>query len=123
MDSTTVKIYSKMFVRGSDRLPAFDAIDISSLTINPLAESALNELISDQGIDLQEIEINEFLKRFKSITFPVANQFIEDAILFYFSHPQVLASLQQGRTTLFPNHQMLPEINYDLLIPVIELDS
>ena len=122
MDSTTFKIYRKMFVKGADKLPAFDSIDTSSLVLNPQAESALNELIAEQGIDLQEIEINELLKRFKKVAFAVANQFIADAISFYFSHPQVLASLQQGRTTLFPNSRTLPDIDYDLLIPVMEKD-
>ena len=122
MDSTTFKIYRKMFVKGSDKLPAFDSIDTSNLIINLQVESMLNELISEQGIDLQEIEINELLKQFKKIDFAVTNQFIADAIIFYFSHPQVLTVLQEGRKTLFPNSRTLPEIDYDLLIPVMQKD-
>lgn len=109
-----------MFPETEGSLPAFASIDCSKLAIDQEIESILEHLITEQEIDLDEIEINVFLKRFKKVSYTIANEFITGAINFYFSHPQVLASIQNGRTTIFPNYRTLPDIDYDLLIPVIE---
>jgi hypothetical protein len=122
MNSLTWKLYSKMFVQTDGKMPAFDKLDNTSLIVNPIVDTILETLLSEHKIDLEQIEINALLKIFKKTTPSIANQFSADAISYYFSHPQVLAALQGGRTTLFPNYRTLPDIDYDLLIPVFEKD-
>ena len=45
------------------------------------------------------------------------------AIQNYFADPKVIASLRKGEAVLFPHPRVLPEINYELLEPVMELYS
>lgn len=111
-----------MFVQTDGKMPAFGNLDSSNLIINPRVETILETLLFEHKIDLAQIEINEFLKKFKKTAPSIASQFSADAISYYFSHPQVLSAIQGGRTTLFPNHRTLPDIDYDLLIPVFEKD-
>lgn len=122
MDKNVLKIYCKMFPETRGDLPAFSNIDTTGLLEKFDATQVINNLIADQKIDLDDIEINAFLKLFKKESYEIANGFIEVAISFYFSHPQVLSMLQGGRITLFPHYRAMPEINYDLLIPVVEMD-
>jgi hypothetical protein len=120
MINITFKIYEKMFPESNGILPAFVNINHSELIIDYEVESILGSLIVDEGIDLENIEINTFLKCFKKASYVIANDFITKAINFYFSHPHVLENIQNGRVTIFPNYRSLPDIDYDLLIPVIE---
>ena len=120
MDSITFKIYSKMFPGTGGTLPAFACIETSGVLVKKDTESLLNNLIAKQAIDIEKIEINAFLKLFKKMSYTIANKFISDAINYYFSHPQVLTTIQDGKSTLFPNYRSLPDIDYDLLIPVFE---
>ncbi|MFC3852774.1 hypothetical protein ACFOSD_08005 [Salinispirillum marinum] len=123
MSNYTFKIYKKMFPGNNYVLPSIDELDIDGDTISYEYEDILSAFVSEYSLDVDEIEINEFLKLFKKNYYTQANGFISDAIDFYFSHPQVISVLQQGRVTLFPNYRALPEIDYDLLIPVMELYS
>ncbi len=109
-----------MFNRDSIMMPSFSNIESSGLVVKQEVELVLIDLISEQNIDLDLIDINTFLKLFKKYSYRIANKFISDAISFYFSHPQVLAGIQEGRITLFPNSRTLPDIDYNLLIPVFE---
>jgi len=120
MDSLTFNIYDRMFPHGNSTMPSFKCIDTSGLVVKQQVEYILNDLIVQQSINMDQIEINVFLKLFKKFSYDIANEFIADAINFYFSHPQVLSVIQNGRTQLFPNQRTLPEIDYDLLIPVFE---
>lgn len=120
MNSITAKVYSKMFPQNMNDFPSFESIDTSDLFVKKEIEDCLINFVIDSAIDLDRIEINDFLKRFKRLCHIFANEFIDDAIRFYFSHPQVLSVIQNGRTTLFPHSRVLPDIDYDLLIPVFE---
>ncbi|SBS40443.1 hypothetical protein MSP8887_04388 [Marinomonas spartinae] len=120
MDSFSFSICLKMFP-GKEKLPSFSAIDNLNFFFDADVENMISEYILDNAVDLNNIEINEFLKRLKKFNYILTNRLINDAIDYYFSHPAVLSSLQGDRVPLFPNYRSLPEINYDLLIPVIEL--
>ena len=45
------------------------------------------------------------------------------ALQTYFAEPKVIAKLASGGAVLFPHSRALPEINYDLLEPVMELHA
>lgn len=121
MDSFSFSIYLKMFP-GKKQLPSISDINNSAFFIDTDIENMLSKYILDNGFDLNDVEINNFLKGLKRFNYNLANQFINGAVDYYFSHPEVLSYLQGDRVPLFPNYRSLPEIDYDLLIPVIELD-
>jgi len=122
MISITYQIYSKMFIKGKNFLPSFQSIDNNQLEIDIEIEELLQKLVIEKNINIKDVEINEFLKLFKKNFYNDANSFIENGINYYFSHPEVLLTLQEGKTTLFPNHRALPDIDYDILIPVLNED-
>lgn len=109
-----------MFPLNDGNLPAFEELDTSDLIQNQAIEDLLNKLVIGRKIDLETIEINAFLTILKKEYYKIANDFITATIGYYFSHPQVLIKIQDGRKTLFPNPRVLPDINFDLLIPVME---
>ena len=117
------KVYSLMFATNSSILPNFQTLDHANLILDTEIENKLSQFFSTMNIDINTIEINDCLKQFR-LTFPdEANTLINYALEYYFSHPQVLASIQNGREALYPNHRPLHDIDYDLLIPVIEKES
>jgi hypothetical protein len=111
-----------MFIKGKNLLPSFKAIDTSNFEVETKFEELLQKFVNQESINIDEIDINEFLKLFKKNFYNEANNFIENAINYYFSHPEVLLRIQEGNATLFPNFKALPDIDYDLLIPVVNRD-
>ncbi|NRP37544.1 hypothetical protein XMA121_000129 [Marinobacterium sp. xm-a-121] len=119
MKTKTIQLCEKMFPE-MQRLPAFSALGAADVLESEELETALKSYCESANIDLQNIEVNWFLKGFKKQYSQLVNQFIADVLDFFFTHPDVLASLQNGRKTLFPNQRTLPEIDFDLVIPVFE---
>lgn len=119
MKTKTIQLCEKMFPE-MQRLPAFSTLGPADVLESEEFETVIKSYCESENIDLQNIEVNGFLKGFKKQNSQLVNQFIGDVLDFYFTHPDVLASLQNGRKTLFPNQRNLPEIDFDLVIPVFE---
>jgi len=62
---------------------------------------------------------NDVIKALKARAADLADLFVEQAILAYFSDPAVSVALTGKPTPLFPNHTVMPDIDYDLLEPVL----
>lgn len=102
------------------RLPAFSALAPEDFLESEELEAVLKAYCETENIDLQNVEVNFFLKGVRKQNSQLVNQFVADLMDFYFTHPDVLAFLQAGRKTLFPNQRTLPEIDFDLVMPVFE---
>ncbi len=62
---------------------------------------------------------NDILKALKTSAPDLIDRFIEQAVMAYFSDPAVSRALTSKPTPLFPHATVMPEIDYDLLEPVI----
>lgn len=60
------------------------------------------------------------LKMLKARAPDLVDQFIEQAIVAYFSDPAVSHALTGKPTPLFPNNTVMPDIDFDLLEPVLQ---
>lgn len=102
-----------------NRLLGFEQLN-TAVDFDAELELSVVKAIKQLDNNIDEFEINTLLKALKKIDMQSINQFIELSMEFYFTHPKVLESIQDGRQTLFPNARTLPEIDFDLLIPVFE---
>lgn len=107
----------------SQRLPSFESLDINLEQFEPSLEGLIESFIKEQHIELASIDVNDFLKLFKNKHPKEASELINSSLSLYFTHPTVLVEIQSGRKTLFPNYRSLPDIDFDLLIPVFERDD
>ena len=64
-------------------------------------------------------DVNLVLKKLKSDNFDATQSFIQKALEVYFTHPDVLGALRDGKITLYPHVRVLNDIDYDLLEPVM----
>lgn len=117
------RVYDKMFPSSMQGLPGYSLLESPYFVTHHQHVQLLNELVIAQHIDIEKIEVNQLLSAFKKYARQEATDFIEQATRMYFTHPQVLAVIQQGRVTLHPHQRVLPEIDFDLLIPVIEKED
>jgi hypothetical protein len=62
---------------------------------------------------------NDVLKALKARALDLIDRFVEQAVIAYFSDPTVSRALTGKPTPLFPNHTVMPDIDYDLLEPVL----
>ncbi len=60
------------------------------------------------------------LKILKARAPDLVDRFVEQAVVAYFSDPAVAYALTGKPTPLFPNHTVMPDIDYDLLAPVLQ---
>lgn len=65
-------------------------------------------------------EINVRLKAMRKADPEAVATFTEAALRAYFAAPAVVSPLRGGPAELFPHARSLPEIDYDLLAPVLE---
>ena len=115
-------ILDRMFPGHPDKsLPVF-----SDLQLTPMVRQTyvLGEDIPDIWAKTEmpddPNDINAILKNLGKENPAILRAFTETALKAYFSNPLVLAPLQNGHAVLFPNAKVLDEIDYDLLIPVIQ---
>jgi hypothetical protein len=62
---------------------------------------------------------NDVLKALKVYAPHLIDRFVEQAVIAYFSDPAVFHALTGKRTPLFPQHTVMPDMDYDLLEPVL----
>ncbi|MFT9014138.1 MAG: hypothetical protein ABF990_00170 [Acetobacter sp.] len=65
-------------------------------------------------------DLNGFLKDLRGRAAELTDLFMTHAIMAYFSDPRVSRALTAKPTPLFPHYTALPDIDYDLLAPVLE---
>jgi len=122
MNNSIFVLLCKMYPL-SQRLPSFESLDVSLGLFESNTEVLISSLISEHQIEMATVDVNEFLKLFKKTHPKEAGDLINGSLSVYFTHPSVLIKIQSGRKTLFPNYRTLPDIDFDLLIPVFERDD
>lgn len=94
--------------------PKFEA-SLSDSVREPLATA----IVAHQAA-LAEEDLNVGLKQIKSDVPEAWQSFALAALEAYFSAPAVIRGVRGGPDVLFPHVRVLPEIDYDLLAPVME---
>lgn len=68
-------------------------------------------------------EVNDTLKTLRKLAPDLTKDFLLAGLNIYFAAPAVVEALRGGPAALFPHARALPEIDFDLLHPVLELFS
>jgi hypothetical protein len=106
-------------VRG---LPPFSALGRGALEKLDTEASALVPYLRDHAEIIDSIpEVNEALVALRKLAYQPVQDFIFAALNTYFAAPAVVSVLRGGPVLLFPNARVLPDIDYDLLTPVLAL--
>lgn len=122
MNNSIFALLCKMYP-ASQKLPSFESLDVNLELFEPKTDALILSLVSEHQIELAGVDVNDFLKLFKKTYPKEAGDLINASLSLYFTHPTVLINIQSGRKTIFPNHRSLPDIDFDLLIPVFERDD
>ena len=102
-------------------LPSFDALRLEvSGWLEPSCEAAVLAQLRELSSEFSEKDVNIILKELKKFEPGQISVFIASALETYFSSSDVITILQNGTTTLFPNFQVVKELDPDLLLPVWE---
>lgn len=68
-------------------------------------------------------DVNLVVRTMKKVCPTEMNALINASIFEYFCCEQIVRVLRQGEAKIFPNSRTLPDIDFDLLEPVIELEA
>ena len=79
----------------------------------------VDALLSEVSALDAEGDPNIILKALKAQAPDLIDRFIEHCVIAYFSDPAVVPALTGKPTPLFPKHTVMPDIDYDLLEPVL----
>jgi hypothetical protein len=99
-------------------LPAFS--DLGEIASSIFVEVGYLDLELALETCSPEKEVNDILKFLRNNDFDLVQSFVGKALDVYFTHPIVVGALNQDGITLFPNHRILEDIDYDLLEQVVE---
>ena len=99
-------------------LPSFGALNIDLEAHFSADEVGAIEDMMSRSSD--ETDVNLVLKSLRAALPVLAQTLIDRGLGLYFTHPIITATLQQGRTTLFPHERSPAALNYDLLTDVYE---
>ncbi|MEJ2744020.1 MAG: hypothetical protein P8176_16500 [Gammaproteobacteria bacterium] len=120
-----INLLTRMFPgNADDRMPGFNELfEQIELWLDGYEIEALDQLLSLCNSEGDAADVNELIKRMRRENPDLINRFLIQAIEVYFSNSKVISILKNGETTLFPHQKLLPNIDFDLLIPVLELDN
>jgi hypothetical protein len=108
-------------VRG---LPPFSALGRAALEKLDTEARALVPYLRDHAETLAPVvEVNDVLVALRKLAYQPVQDFIFAALNTYFAAPAVVSVLRGGSVFLFPNARVLPDIDYNLLEPVLALTS
>lgn len=100
--------------------PVFSDLELNhDVWLSPQTAGALTDALS-QIAPHQDTNVNETLKALRRIDPEATQAFVDAALEAYFSAPEIGKMLRGGMSTLFPNARALPDIDTDLLVPVLE---
>lgn len=117
------ELFDKMIPSDVEKsLPNFSSI--LSLEDISISQSYINELqlLLEQKNGLNEVDdINFLLTWLRKQNYSAVRELEKKLIEAYFSNPVVIEKLTGGESTLFPHQKILPEIDFELLEPVLHL--
>ncbi len=121
--TTPVAFLDLMFPGDADRMmPSFSALGLEALASLETEIAALAPHLNEHGETLAPLnDINDKLKALRKLATAPTQSFTMAALEAYFTNPSVISALRgDGPTELFPHSRSLPDIDYDLLEPVLE---
>jgi hypothetical protein len=111
-----LELLDAMFPGDPARLvPAAAGTDVAARLAALLPD--LNALLADKALP---DDPNTALKILKARAPDLVDRFVEQAVTAYFCDPAVAHALTGKSTPLFPNHTVMPDIDYDLVEPVLQ---
>lgn len=120
-DRPSLDLFRAMFpgdpARGAPAAAATGAVDGLVTQFDELSDVDALLLEREPG-DVTD-DPNETLKLLKAKAPELVDRFVERAIVAYFSDPAVSRALTGKASPLFPNHTVMPDIDFDLLEPVL----
>ena len=102
-------------------LPSFKALGAEAFARLDAEAKALTPHLIDHAAALAQLsDINDTLKALRKLAPEHAQAFTLAALESYFSSPVVISALRGGAAVLFPHARSLPDIDYELLEPVLD---
>lgn len=120
-NSLTAKLLAAMFPGSPERgVPGFVGSDLLQRLHqrSALPEAMERLLIGEAALDFSS-DINILLKGLRKIEPELVSNFVEQAIMVYFSEPAVSRALTGKPSPLFPHTTTINDIDFDLLEPVL----
>ena len=106
------------------QFPRFsDILTLENVLMSRSFIDELQFLLKQKGDLLQEEDVNVLLKWLRKQNYAAIKDLELKVLEAYFSHPEVIRKLSNGASTLFPHQRFLPEIDFELLEPVMHLDK
>jgi hypothetical protein len=120
-DRLSYKLLCAMFPGDPDRsIPGFHEIDAFARLEQQFSQmQAIDILLLDEQRGDWPDDINVLLKMLKNKASETVEGFIERAVISYFSTSTVSQALTGKPSPLFPHQNVMEEIDYNLLEPVI----
>jgi len=105
-------------------VPAFSGCENFSLAI--FADEIVDDfsdLIRSTELVLGEADVNTDLRALRRLNPLLLEEILSKALEVYFSSPDVTTKITTTPSPLFPSQRVLPDINFELLIPVVDLGN
>ena len=115
------RFLDQMFPGDASRgFPVFSDLGLDEDHWLPSRVAAGVSVARSQVAPLPDDDVNDTLKALRRIDPEATQVFVDAALEAYFSAPEIGRTLRGGLETLFPNARALPDIDTDLLLPVLE---
>ena len=102
-------------------LPSFEALGPEALARLHAESKALAPYLWDHAAEISQFsDVNDILKGLRKLAPEQTKALIMAALGIYFSSPLVISRLREGPAVLFPHARSLPDIDYELLEPVVD---
>ncbi|WP_435230943.1 hypothetical protein ACMAZE_03660 [Pseudopelagicola sp. nBUS_20] len=105
-------------------LPSFtEILNLRNIVMNHSKISELESLLQQENGFSEGADINLLLKWLRKKNYSMIKEFEIKILEAYFSHPFVIQKLTGKASTLFPHVHSLPEFDFEILEPVMDLDQ
>ena len=106
------------------RMPCFsDILTLNDILISKSQIKELQALLEHEDLPIKGSNIEGILKWLRKKNYSLVKDFEIKLLETYFSNPIIIEKLTGGSSTLFPHQKSLPEIDFELLEPVLNLDK
>ena len=121
---TFEQLLDSLFPKSAEQgMPCFSELDAAS-DISVEMVNGITKLLTDVmlGIDAEVLEINALVKSMHRANSILLDAFLTKVLEIYFSHETVIKVLRPGAVTLFPHYRQLEDIDFELLVPVMDIN-
>lgn len=102
-------------------LPSFNSLGRDAFDALLNEAEALMPYVQNHAEDFNpSMDVKASLSVLRKVAPQTTHAFIISALEVYFSSPLVISRLREGPAVLFPHARSLPDIDYELLEPVVD---